>query len=66
MAKEYALIVERGYVLQLDAPDLAMERSVMWKDRPLSDFLDAAALHVAAINEAVRGLPADQIGRAHV
>ena len=35
-AKEYALIVEQGHILQLDAPDLAMERQIMFQDRPLA------------------------------
>src|SRR5262245_22511234 len=35
MRKEYKLIVDRGLVLQLDAPDLAMERTIMFQDKPL-------------------------------
>jgi 5-methyltetrahydropteroyltriglutamate--homocysteine methyltransferase len=65
MRKEYALIVDRGFVLQLDCPDLAMERSRFFQDEPLDRFLDAVALHVDAINEAIAGLPADRI-RLHL
>jgi 5-methyltetrahydropteroyltriglutamate--homocysteine methyltransferase len=65
MRKEYALIVSRGFVLQLDCPDLAMERARFFQDEPLEKFLDAVALHVDAINEAVAGLPADRI-RLHL
>ena len=36
---EYDYIVSRGHVLQLDAPDLAMERSFMFQGRPLGEFL---------------------------
>jgi 5-methyltetrahydropteroyltriglutamate--homocysteine methyltransferase len=65
MRNEYALIVERGFVLQLDCPDLAMERARFFQDEPLDGFLDAVALHVDAINEAIAGLPADRI-RLHL
>jgi 5-methyltetrahydropteroyltriglutamate--homocysteine methyltransferase len=65
MRKEYELIVARGFVLQLDCPDLAMERARFFQDDPLDRFLDAVALHVDAINEAVAGLPPDRI-RLHL
>ena len=64
-AKEYALVVEQGHVLQLDAPDLAMERQIMFQDRPLVEFLERAELHVEAINMAIEGLPRDRV-RLHV
>jgi 5-methyltetrahydropteroyltriglutamate--homocysteine methyltransferase len=35
---EYEAIVAHGMVLQIDAPDLAMERHVSYGDRPLADF----------------------------
>src|SRR5207247_2368573 len=60
MRKEYELIVTRGFVLQLDCPDLAMERARFFQDEPLDGFLRAVALHVDAINEAIAGLPADR------
>ena len=65
MRKEYELIVQRGFVLQLDCPDLAMERARFFQDEPLDRFLAAVALHVEAINEAVIDLPADRI-RLHL
>lgn len=65
MRKEYALIVARGFVLQLDCPDLAMERARFFQEAPLESFLDSVALHVDAINEAIAGLPADRI-RLHL
>jgi 5-methyltetrahydropteroyltriglutamate--homocysteine methyltransferase len=65
MRKEYALIVARGFVLQLDCPDLAMERARFFQDEPLEGFLEAVALHVDAINEAIAGLPRDRI-RLHL
>jgi len=65
MRKEYELIVSRGFVLQLDCPDLAMERARFFQDAPLDTFLESVALHVDAINEAIAGLPADRI-RLHL
>jgi 5-methyltetrahydropteroyltriglutamate--homocysteine methyltransferase len=61
MRKEYELIVARGYVLQLDAPDLAMERSVMFQDRPLAEFQEMIEIHVAAINAALEQIPPDRV-----
>ncbi|HXH81671.1 MAG TPA: methionine synthase, partial [Candidatus Tectomicrobia bacterium] len=65
MRKEYQLIHARGLVLQLDCPDLAMERARFFQDAPLDRFLDAIALHVDALNEATRAIPADRI-RLHL
>ena len=65
MRKEYELIVARGFVLQLDCPDLAMERVRFFQDEPLDRFLDAVALHIDAINEAVAAIPRDRV-RLHL
>jgi 5-methyltetrahydropteroyltriglutamate--homocysteine methyltransferase len=65
MRKEYELIVARGFVLQLDCPDLAMERARFFQDDPLDRFLAAVALHIDAINEAVADIPPDRI-RLHL
>jgi 5-methyltetrahydropteroyltriglutamate--homocysteine methyltransferase len=62
---EYAAIIAAGFTLQLDCPDLALERHGAWQDRPLSDFLDFCERVVAAINRAIEGLPKDRI-RLHV
>jgi methionine synthase II (cobalamin-independent) len=53
---EYSKIAEGGFVLQIDSPDLGMERSRTYHDRPLSDFLDFAERAVSAINSAI-GVP---------
>src|SRR5881396_3148342 len=65
MRREYELIVARGFVLQLDCPDLAMERARFFQDDPLDRFLDAVALHVDAINEAIAAIPRDRV-RLHL
>ncbi len=61
MKKEYALIAARGLVLQIDAPDLAMERTMQFQDKTLAQFLDVARMHVAALNEAIAGIPREQV-----
>ena len=65
MRKEYELIVSRGLVLQLDCPDLAMERHVSYQDEPLEAFQDVVELHIEAINRALRNIPREQV-RLHV
>jgi 5-methyltetrahydropteroyltriglutamate--homocysteine methyltransferase len=65
MRKEYELVVARGFVLQLDCPDLAMERARFFQDEPLDRFLEAVQLHVDAINEAVAAIPPERM-RLHL
>ncbi len=62
---EYEAIVREGFVLQLDCPDLAMERHTMFAGKPLKDFLAFVDLVVAAINRSIADLPREQI-RMHV
>jgi 5-methyltetrahydropteroyltriglutamate--homocysteine methyltransferase len=61
MRKEYELIIDSGLTLQLDAPDLAMERTIFFQNKSLSEFLSVVEVHVAALNEAVKGLPKERI-----
>lgn len=65
MRKEYELIHASGHLLQIDAPDLAMERPRLFQKESLDKFLEIAALHVEAINEATASIPAERI-RLHV
>ena len=65
LATEYRTIVERGLLLQIDAPDLAMERHTLFADRPLAEFLDWVALVVDAINGALDGIDPGNV-RLHV
>ena len=62
---EYEHIVAQGLVLQLDCPDLAMERHTSFADRPLDDFLSFVDLNIAAINRALVSIPPDR-ARLHV
>jgi len=65
LAPEYEAIVARGHVLQIDAPDLAMERHTLFADRPLEDFLGFVAHTVAALNRALARIPPHRV-RLHV
>ena len=58
MRREYRAIVEAGFILQLDCPDLAMLRHMVYLDLPLADYRKIIATNVAALNHAVRDLPA--------
>jgi 5-methyltetrahydropteroyltriglutamate--homocysteine methyltransferase len=62
---EYEAIVNAGFLLQLDCPDLALERHLTYNDRPLGDFLGFVERVVAAINDAIVNVPHDRV-RLHV
>ena len=65
MRKEYELVVSNGLVLQLDCPDLAMERHISFQDEPLEEFQKIVSLHIKAINHALQRIPKDRV-RLHV
>ena len=62
---EYETIVRSGFVLQIDAPDLALERHISYKDKPLSKFLEFVENVVTVINNALANIPPDRV-RLHV
>jgi 5-methyltetrahydropteroyltriglutamate--homocysteine methyltransferase len=62
---EYETIVENGFLLQLDCPDLALERHLSYQDRPIGDFLGFVERVVATINKALENIPRDRV-RLHV
>jgi 5-methyltetrahydropteroyltriglutamate--homocysteine methyltransferase len=62
---EYEAIVKAGFLLQLDCPDLALERHLTYNDRPLADFLGFVEQVVDAINNAIVNVPRDRV-RLHV
>lgn len=62
---EYEAIVAAGFILQIDAPDLALERHISYKDKPLGEFLAFVEAVVAEINHALRSVPPDRV-RLHV
>jgi 5-methyltetrahydropteroyltriglutamate--homocysteine methyltransferase len=65
MRKEYQAIVDAGLTLQIDAPDLAMDRVMFYQDEDEKGFLKACELHTQAINWAIEGIPAEKV-RLHV
>jgi 5-methyltetrahydropteroyltriglutamate--homocysteine methyltransferase len=65
MRDEYRAIVDAGFILQLDCPDLAMSRHNRFVDRSLGDFRDIVRMHVEVLNEATKDLPEDRI-RLHL
>lgn len=58
---EYEAIVNNGFLLQLDCPDLAMERHYSYQDRPLGDFLGFVDRVVATINQALVKIPRERV-----
>jgi 5-methyltetrahydropteroyltriglutamate--homocysteine methyltransferase len=62
---EYETIVNHGFLLQLDCPDLAMERHFSYQDRPLGDFLGFVDRVVTTINAALVNIPRGKV-RLHV
>lgn len=65
MRREYQAIVDAGFILQLDCPDLAMLRHMVYLDLPLAEYRKIIATNVAALNHAVRDLPPERM-RMHV
>ncbi len=65
MRQEYEYIVAQGFVLQLDSPDLAMERTFLFQDQPVGEFRKIVDLHIAALNRAIANIPRDRV-RLHV
>jgi 5-methyltetrahydropteroyltriglutamate--homocysteine methyltransferase len=65
LRKEYMAIHEAGIILQVDAPDLAMERVMNFQDETDEGFVKIAEMHLAAINKACEGIPRDR-WRLHI
>jgi 5-methyltetrahydropteroyltriglutamate--homocysteine methyltransferase len=62
---EYEAIVEHGFLLQLDCPDLALERHITYQDRPVAEFIAFVETVIGAINGALANVPAERV-RLHV
>jgi 5-methyltetrahydropteroyltriglutamate--homocysteine methyltransferase len=65
MKNEYQAIHKAGLVLQIDAPDLAMDRTMFYRDQSDAEFAKTAELHVAMINKGLEGIPRDRV-RLHI
>ena len=65
MKVEYEGIAKAGFVIQIDSPDLALGRHVMFKDKSDREFISMIELHIEALNHALENIPAEQL-RLHV
>ena len=65
LSNEYRAIHNAGMILQIDAPDLAMERHRFFGHLKEVEFFQQLELHIAAINSGIEGIPRDRI-RLHV
>jgi 5-methyltetrahydropteroyltriglutamate--homocysteine methyltransferase len=65
MRAEYEGLTQAGLLIQIDAPDMAMGRHTMYRDRTETDFVSLAARHVEVLNHALRNVPGDRV-RMHV
>jgi 5-methyltetrahydropteroyltriglutamate--homocysteine methyltransferase len=65
MREEYQTIIAAGLDLQLDCPDLALSRHMLFNDLSDDEFLKIAALHVEALNHALTGIPEERV-RIHI
>ena len=65
MKRQYDAIVDAGFLLQLDCPDLALGRHQLFSHLSLEEFRAVAQMHVGALNYAVADIPADRM-RMHI
>jgi 5-methyltetrahydropteroyltriglutamate--homocysteine methyltransferase len=61
LKSEYEHIASQGFILQIDSPDMGIERAGFFQDNSLPEFIAAMEMHVAALNEALENIPRDQI-----
>jgi len=61
MNQEYRAIHDAGFLVQIDSPDLAMDRSMFFRDLSDSQFISAIERNVAAINKGIEGIPRDRV-----
>jgi len=62
---EYQAIIDAGLLLQIDCPDLALARHMIFTDKSDEEFVRTASMHVEALNAALDGIPEDRI-RVHI
>jgi len=62
---EYETIAGAGITLQVDCPDLAMGRHVQFTHLSIEEFRQRIGMNVAALNHALRNIPAEQL-RMHL
>ncbi len=62
MKEEYNAIHQAGFLLQVDCPDLAMARHLMFPDISNQDFVKIAEANVEALNHALSDIPPEASG----
>ena len=65
MRHEYEAIVNAGFLLQLDCPDIGLGRHMMYKKLEEADYLKRAEKHIEALNHSLRNISADRL-RMHI
>jgi 5-methyltetrahydropteroyltriglutamate--homocysteine methyltransferase len=65
MKSEYDAIVQAGFLLQVDCPDLAMERHITFRSDSDAEFIRRVEQHIAVLNNALRDIPAERV-RMHI
>jgi 5-methyltetrahydropteroyltriglutamate--homocysteine methyltransferase len=65
MRSEYAALLEAGFVLQIDCPDLAMGRHIQYANLELKEFRKRAQMHIEALNHALGNARPEQL-RLHL
>ena len=65
MRDEYETIVASGLQLQLDCPDLALSRHMLFADLSDAEFVKIADMHVEMLNHALENVPSDKV-RIHI
>ncbi|SMY06287.1 cobalamin-independent methionine synthase II family protein [Flavimaricola marinus] len=65
MKEEYETIVASGLDLQLDCPDLAVSRHMMFPDLTDAEFVTVARTHIEALNHALADIPPERV-RVHI
>jgi 5-methyltetrahydropteroyltriglutamate--homocysteine methyltransferase len=61
MRHEYLAIHRAGLILQIDSPDLAMDRAMFYRDCSDAEFVKGIERHVTALNLAIEGIPRDRV-----
>ena len=65
MREEYETIAGAGLDLQLDCPDLALSRHMLFNELSDAEFIKVAESHVEALNHALAGVPEERV-RVHI
>lgn len=65
LRNEYEYVIDQGFLLQIDAIDLAAERHIYFRDRPLEHYLEFHEMAIEELNRALENVPKERV-RLHV